>query len=259
MKLKQITPTILAIASVFGLGATVYFAVKETPDANENLNRAKENKHDELSKADTTVILVKSYKKTAIFGVATVACIIGSNVSNKRNQALLATAYPVLEQSYKEYKDKVKEVLGLDAHQKVMDEIAKDHVDHKKRYISAPGCFMSSNLDVEDDLEEPEVIRTFYDAYSQRYFESTLQDVIQAEYHINRNFTLGKAVSLNEWYDFLGIPPVKDGDDKFWMINDDGIFWIDFDHHTAEIDDMEVIVIDMVYGPELSLEDVENY
>jgi hypothetical protein len=171
----------------------------------------------------------------------------------------LASAYPILERSYKEYKDKVKEVLGIDAHNKVVDAIAVEKVPRTKKHIFSDCGFTESDLNVNEDLDEPEVIRTFYDAYSQRYFESTLQDVIQAEYHLNRNFCLGEAVALNEWYDFLGIPGVKDGDNKFWYMNgEDAVFWIDFQHHTAQIDDMEVIVIDIYYGPELSAEELEE-
>lgn len=45
----------------------------------------------------------------------------------------------------------------------------------------------------------------FYDGYSQRYFESKISQVLQAEYHLNRNFAIGADVTLNDFYLFLGI------------------------------------------------------
>lgn len=225
-------------------------AVKETPEAEKRKKEAKTNKGDDLTTLDTVVLNAKCYKKTIALGTGTAICIIGSQVLNKKNQALLATAYPVLEQSYKQYKDKVKELFGIDAHRKVEEEIAKDAMKANPPYISAPGCFMSSSLDISDS-EDPELIRTFYDTNSKRYFESTYANVLQAQYHVNRNYVLGKEVSENEYYEFLGIPGVEGGDERFWYIYDDyaDVGWIDFDNHVATVDDMEVIIIDMQYTP----------
>ena len=89
----------------------------------------------------------------------------------------------------------------------------------------------------------------FYDEYGKRFFETTLEQVISAEYHLNRNYVLRGYTVLNEFYDFLGIETTDYGNEIGWAINDDGTFWIDFDHYQTEIDGVECYIIDMPFGP----------
>ena len=97
---------------------------------------------------------------------------------------------------------------------------------------------------------EPEVSRTFYDSFSQRYFESTIEKVIQAEYHLNRNFMFAGVIPLNDFYEFLGLEKTELGDAVGWSNCNGDIYWIDFDHHRLTLDDgMEIYVIDMVFEP----------
>ena len=53
-------------------------------------------------------------------------CIFGSNVLNKRQQASLASAYALLDTSFKEYKKKVIDLYNEEADIEIRNEIAKD-------------------------------------------------------------------------------------------------------------------------------------
>lgn len=172
MNWKKVTPVILSIVSIAGIGATVYFAAKETPEANDNLEAARENKRDDLTKVDKAIILAKSYKKTLLFGGATVGCVIASQISNNKAQLAIAGAYPVLERTYKEYQGKVKDILGIDAHNQVVKSMVEDSVGQE--------CELYDEEDDElyfDNLSDPETVRTFYDTEQQCYFYSTIQRV----------------------------------------------------------------------------------
>ena len=95
--------------------------------------------------------------------------------------------------------------------------------------ITAAGGFSNSSLEFEDANEEQ---RLFYDSFSKRYFQATISQVLQAEYHINRNMVLGAFVTLNDFYDFLGISHVEGGDVVGWLLSD-SMYWIDFDNSKA--------------------------
>lgn len=75
---------------------------------------------------------------------------------------------------------------------------------------------------------------TFYDPFAKRYFERTMEEVLEAEYHLNRNFILRGDVSLNELYKFLGLDEIPDGDEYGWSqicgFDIYGYQWIDFEH-----------------------------
>ena len=83
-----------------------------------------------------------------------------------------------------------------------------------------------------DDI--PDSVLTFYEPVSKRYFKRTMEEVLEAEYHLNRNFILRGYAPLNELYDFLGLEKTKDGEKLGWSQEVGGMFygyeWIDFEH-----------------------------
>lgn len=251
--IKKATPTILTFIGAIGAVATTVLAVRATPKALELIEADSRKNHDGDPHAATKVEAVKScwkcYIPTAVTGVATIICIFGANILNKRQQASLASAYALISRSYDDYKRKVKEIYGKDAHEKVMQSLAVEKSDPPR--ISATGFFSDSCLDFEDADEEE---RLFYDPFSERYFQATISQVLQAEYHLNRNFALmGGCISVNDFYKFLGIDPIKKLADFGWWVSDE-LYWIDFDHVKTMVDDglngeIECYIIDMVYTP----------
>ena len=91
----------------------------------------------------------------------------------------------------------------------------------------------------------------FYDRYSNRMFKSTFGQVLQAEYHLNRNFILMGSQTVNDFYEFLGLEPIPYGDDYSWDI-ESGLQWIDFDQMDEKFTDDGVpyYEIKMVFYPE---------
>ena len=73
----------------------------------------------------------------------------------------------------------------------------------------------------------PDQKMLFYEEYSERYFERYEREIMDAEYHLNRNFVLCGYASLNDFYEFLGLEPTELGEEVGWT-TDDGIQWVDF-------------------------------
>ena len=252
--LKKASPTILTCIGAVGVVATAVLAVKATPKALEMVRADSRKNHDGDPYAATKVEVVKScwkcYVPAVATGAATVICIFGANTLNRRQQASLASAYALVSRQYNDYKRKLKELYGEEAHKKVMEALAVEQVD-KDHFISAPGLVGSSSLYFEDANEEE---RLFYDPISKRYFQSTISKVLQAEYHLNRNFALGGGfITLNDFYTFLGIEKIPEGDAIGWMVSD-GLYWVDFNHSKAMVDDglngeIECYIIDVDFPP----------
>lgn len=247
--LRTASPTLLSCLGAVGVIATSVLAVKATPKAIRKIRNDSCVNHDGNPDAYTKMEAVRSawtcYIPAAVTGASTIVCIFGANVLNKRQQAAISSAYALLNTSYQEYKGKLKELYGEEAHQKIVDSIVKEKC--KDVYLSSMGICSNNSLDFEE--HNPDDIRLFYDTFSQRYFESTVNRVIQAEYHLNRNFTFSGHLSVNDFYEFLGLDPMDGGDDIVWSL-DDGIYWIDFNHHKTVLDDgLEVYVIDMEWLP----------
>ena len=97
-----------------------------------------------------------------------------------------------------------------------------------------------------------EVEHLFYDEFSERYFTSTIDKVLQAEYHLNRNLALGGIMTLNDWFEFLGLEKAPDGDTLGWSVCD-SYYWLDFNHSKTVLDDgLECYLISMIFEPDPS-------
>ena len=248
--LKRSSPTILTCFSVAGVVGTTVLAVKATPKAVELIKNDSRRNHDGDPYAYTKLEAVQScwrcYIPVALVGLSTITCIIGINVLNKRNQASLASAYALLSESYQQYRKAAKTVYGDDADSKIKVQMAKD------TYISAYGYIDSYSVYYPDLDSESEKILC-YDLFSQRYFMSTMAAVLNAQYHINRNLILRGNASINEFYEFLGIDKIENGDDMGWDMNEfieEGIVWLDFDNrHTVMDDELECCVISCSLNP----------
>lgn len=244
--IRKHMPVVLTYAGVCGVVGTAIMAVKATPKAltiieQEKMYRSYEDDN-KPTKKEIVALTWKCYIPSIVFGLSTIACIISIHALDKRNQASLTSAYAMLNEAYKQYRDAAKVVYGEDADSKIQAEIAKD------TFISADGIGVYSS-----DLDPSEKILC-YDSYSKRYFESTMAAVLNAEYHINRNLQLRGYSTINEFYEFLGIDGIEYGDEIAWNLDslmEDGIMWLDFENHNAVMDDgLECCIVSAVWCPD---------
>ena len=235
MFVKRNASTILTCVGGVGVVTTSVMAVKATPKAMRLIEEAKKEKGEDLTTLETFKVAGPVYIPSVLMGVSTLACIFGANALNKRQQAALVSAYTMLDSSYKEYKNKVNELYGEDADENVKLALMKD------KYC-----------DIENTDEGDDVL--FYDDYAGRYFTSTMEKVIRAQYAINRKISVWGGADLNEFYDELGIPTVDYGNHVGWSSG--GLMemawsdWLDFEHTKVELDDgLECYIITMSVEP----------
>ena len=235
--LRKNAPTLLTIAGAAGVVTTAISAAKAAPKATELLNTAKEEKGEELTKLETIQVAGPVYIPTVALGMSSILCIFGANMLNKRSQAAITSAYALLDSTYNEYKKKVEELYGEAADIRIREEIVKDKYEEE-----------------DFDLDDGKIL--FYDNFSQRYFESTIEDVQKAEYQVNRTLRMRDYVYVNEFYEFLGIDPIEEGYELGWS-NGGNLAkywqdWIDFTHETVTMEDgLECKIIVMQGEPYL--------
>lgn len=246
MFLKKNSATILTVAAAAGVITTSILSAKAAIKASRVLAHKEEEKGEKLTLEETMSAVWAIYIPPVVAGVSTIACVFGANILNQRQQASLASAYALIDSSYKEYKAKLKELYGEEAHNNIVDAIAAEKCDEV--HISAEGLTSAYTQEIESDAEP----RLFYDEYSGRYFETTIEKVLLAEYHLNRNYILRGFARLNEFYEFLGLEPTDYGETIGWDICGE-IYWIDFNHRKAFIGDdndgFECYIIEMPYYP----------
>ena len=236
--LKRNSATILTCIGSIGVVVTAVMAVKATPKAMKSLEESDHN----LSSIEKIKMVAPIYIPSIAAGTGTIACIFGANILNTKSQASLMSAYALLEQSFKEYKNKVDDIYGEGASNHIQDEI----VIANAKDISFECLCGSCNMAIEADSEEV----LFYEPISRRYFRSNIEKVLLAEYHLNRNFAFRICSFLNEFYNFLGIEETVEGNSLGWVMEDGDTQWIDFNHRKVELEDgMECYIIEMPVEP----------
>lgn len=243
--LRQSSPTILTVLGIAGVVGTTVMAVRATPKAMKLIKAKKDElETDKLTPQELVETTWKCYIPSVLIGVGTVTCIIGIGVMDRRNQAALASAYAMVNESYKQYRQAAKKVYGADADDKICAEMAKDAM------IADNGWgYQTYNMGM--DTESERIL--CYDMFSKRYFNTTMAAVINAQYHINRNLQLRGYCTLNEYYEFLGINGVDLGNEMGWNLQDiyeGGEMWLDFDNRKTDLEDGLECVIISGYEPQ---------
>lgn len=248
--LKNNSSTILTFVGAVGVVVTAVTAVKATPKALKLLEKATDEKGEELTKLEAVKVAGPAYIPSVVIGASTIGCIFGANILNKHQQAAITSAYALVDNSYKEYRNKLKELFGEETDTQIRDAIVKDHCK-EDNMVYAPGI---GPLDTSGEK------RLFYEEHRGAYFESTLEAVQAAEYHFNRNFTMRGYANLNEFYEFLGLDPTEKGNELGWnsweLLEGGWAAWIDFDHRMVTLEDgLECCVIDFTIEPNANYEE----
>lgn len=110
--LQHNTLVILSGLASIGVVVTAVTAVKATPKAIQLLEEAEKNKGEELSKWEKAKATALTYLPSILIGGTTIICIFGAQSLNRKQQASIMSAYAMLDQSYKDYRRKLKELYG---------------------------------------------------------------------------------------------------------------------------------------------------
>lgn len=239
--LRRLSPTILTALGIVGVVGTAVMAVRATPKALRLIKAKKDElETDKLTPMELIQTTWQCYIPSALIGVGTITCIVGIGVMDRRNQAALTSAYAMLNESYKQYRQAAKKVYGEDADDKIHAEMAKNAYVHTSNW-----GYQVYNMAMDPNSEQ----LLFYDLASKKYFNTTMAAVLNAQYHVNRNLAVRGDCSLNEYLSFLGLDGVDNGDKIGWdisyMVEEMDCYWLDFDNQRTTLEDgLECIVID---------------
>lgn len=185
--LKKQAPTILAVLGSAGVVGTGILAAKGREKYQQSFT---DEKH-------RVKIRFQSYAPAILVGTASIACILGSNAISGRRQASLMSAYCMLGNAFLSYQEKNREIFGEDSDQIIRKQIAQDRYE----------------IDIfKDKGRETQLF--YLDSYG--YFESTVEEVLQAEYRLNKKFKDEGQCNINDLHEFLNLEPVNGGEYQSW-------------------------------------------
>jgi hypothetical protein len=227
--LTKNAPTILTMTGITAMASSTYWAVKATPKALALKEKAEVEKNKKagtfkgdkvndwipLTKVEIVQTCWRCYAPAFITGVLGAACLIGANSMNLRKNAALAAAYAFSETNFKEYREKTLEEVGEKKEEKIRNAVAEEKIT--KNPVNTSTVLETGNGDT-----------LCYDAICGRYFKSSIEKLKSALNELNMELVQDGYVSLNQYYDLIGLPDGMLGDDLGWSINDH--------HSTVQLD-----------------------
>lgn len=233
-------PEFLAGGAVVGLGATVFF----TGRAAIQLSQYR------LEYSEFLAMGTKPEQKTVIKDVAKIiapaaeatlftgACIVGSSVVAHHQYGALMAAYLMSNDKLKAFESKAAALLGEAKTDEVRAEIAQERIVQNGPV---------SNSMIIDTGHGNTIV---YDTLSGRYFKSSIEKIRMAQNDLNEQIISDWCATLNEFYNFLGLKPIKLGDNLGWNTNN--LLRVTFD--SALLPSGEpVVVLDYEAYPEYRL------
>ena len=223
--------TVLTVVAGLGVVATAIFAAQARPKADENVQKAKEDKaleeaaekgtnpdfdHVKLTVWEIIKAAAPAYVKAIAVGVLTIACVVGSHVISVQQIGDLAAAYSVTKMAndrFEEYEKKVKEVVGEEKESEIKKAANEEYAKKKAEITPYNMASRAIHTGLGNQL--------FYDPWSDRYFYATKEAIREAVNTLNFNACGGFGiVKLNDFYDELNLANTRAGDMLFWEVMD---------------------------------------
>lgn len=203
------SPEILTGFGIAGMITTTVLAVKATPKALKLIEKKKEELQlepdEKLTVAETVKAAWKPYIPAVVTGTVSTACLIGASSVNLRRNAALAAAYQLSETALSEYKEQVIETLGKNKEKNIRNKVDKARVDRN------PPVDKEIILTGDGDT-------LCYDHHSGRYFKTSIDKLKKIENELNARLLREDYISLNDFYDELGLSFTSMGDELGWHV-----------------------------------------
>ena len=203
--LSEHSPAIMTGTAVAGVASTAFLTARSAFEAS-NVLVDNESSVNPLTNKQKAQLTWKLYIPPAVSGVVTVVLIIASDrVSSRRTKALMSM-YSIAETALGEYKDKVIETIGANKELKIRDAVAADRVE--KNPVSSNQVIVTSGGSV-----------LCYESMTGRYFQSDMESIRKAINDTNARCMNDMYASLNDFYDFVGLPRTDYGEEVGWGVD----------------------------------------
>ena len=247
LKIKKHSPEILVVTGVVGVVGSAVLACKATTKLSAITEKAKQDvekindyaEHPEKlcepytkedAKKDIIIIrtqsalqIAKLYAPAVTLGALSVTCIFaGTNILRKRNVAL-AAAYTTVNNSFKEYRDRVIERFGKDLDKELKYNIKAKEVEEKVVDENGKEKTVKKTVNVVNSNNGVSEYARFYDDGCkgwQKDSEHNLWMLTRFQNMANDKLKSDGYIFLNDVYEMLGIPKTKAGQIVGWVYNE---------------------------------------
>ena len=193
---------ILAAGAITSEGFMMWLMHKRAPVARKKL--------DELGPDAKTIDKIKTvgpvYLPAFMMMLTSVGCIVGGTALGDHRQAVMASLYSASEAALMNYQKKVVDKIGTEKAQEIQNAVAQELID--KDPVDPANITATGKGD-----------QLFYEPLSARYFTSSWDEVQKAMIRLNRRIIGDMWVTVNEWYEELGLEEAGLGETVGWNVD----------------------------------------
>lgn len=187
------------VLTAIGVGATIYFASKEVPKAEQEVKEilTKEDLTKQQKIVETTKTVAKNCWKTTVIALGTVLLVTGTSAITAANTAAtvagLTNTINIAEQKLKDYKDAVDEIPNKKVREEVQQNVTQKAISRA-----------TANLKEEDYVTEscPDMY-LWVDRYTGVKFKATYQMLGNAEKLIDNMIRMDSYQTIFDFYEEL--------------------------------------------------------
>lgn len=232
LKTQKHSPKLLFVGGVIGVAGTVVLACNATLKLDQIANEAEKEHANATTRREHSKATIKAvtkigqiYAPAAGLGVVSVAALTGSHVILTRRNTALMAAYAALDKGFNEYRERVREELGIDKEYQLRHGVSTETVEihdtengkvHKLKSKSIPQG-VSIYARFFDECSKSWNRTPSYNQMFIRSQQNYANDLLRARGH----------VFLNEVYDMLGLERSQEGAVVGWVLGN-GDDFIDF-------------------------------
>lgn len=221
------TPSIMIGAGIISMGAAVISAARATPLALDCLDEKAERLDIlpcDLTRKERFQAVWRCYVPAIILALTGAASIVGGHAIQIRRTIAIASAAALTEQAFAEYKAIAAEQLGEAGVTAVREKLADKEIE-------------KANHANPNSIDEHPISATAVrclEPYSGRFFWSDANAIERAVNAANRILLDEGSLSLNEFYDELGLDHIPPGEAIGWNYYRDQLIRIHFTARLAE-------------------------
>ncbi len=212
--LKRNSPAVLTGLAIAGTITTVYLTARAAYRIGKDVNAQHYEALLDGEMPEPDIHTVKHIAKTYwiefippfVATICTIGCVVAGHQASARKVAAMSAAYSLSEKAFSEYKEKVVEQIGKNKELKVREAVAQDQV--------------TANPPTHSEIVvTPQQEQICYEAFSGRYFSTTVEKLRKAENEFNSKLISDMSGSLNEFWDLIGLRPTSVGEELGWTAN----------------------------------------
>lgn len=202
------SPELLVGTAIVGVITTGFLAAKAGYKAANKVRDFEEVEERETTSQEKFQLTWLTYASPALTGATTIAAVLGAHLIHTKRYAALAGFYAVAANRADDLQDQVEKHLGPKKQQEVQDAIAQKTADRDSESIDNEIVFLDGGTEL------------CYDEFTARWFMGSHSVIEKAFLNLNLQLAKEGSASLNDFHDFLGLPPSQIGADMGWRGQD---------------------------------------